>query len=115
MGFFEWMFQFGLLGLAYMSSFLLLAVGLPVFLHHRRHVLALRGTHTKELSSLRERVDAAEKRCAKLEQQLVDVHMMIADETRILDKKLATILPDDMANQANEDKRNSRVRERVIG
>jgi hypothetical protein len=94
MGFFEWMFNIGLLGLAYLSSFLLLVVGLPVCLHHRRHVLALRGTHAKELACLRERLDATEKRCVKLEAQIVDLHVQLADETRQLDKKLSSMLPD---------------------
>jgi hypothetical protein len=114
MWFFEWIFQIGLLGLAYLSAFLLLAIGLPVWLHHRRRVLELRGTHAKELARLRERVEVAEKRCAKLEQQLVDVHMILADETRVLDKKLSSILPDDILKMPPDDKERNKQRERVI-
>ena len=48
-----------------------------------------------DLQQVRERCDSLEKRCTKLEEQLKDAHLLLADEQRALDKKLASIIPDE--------------------
>ena len=69
-------------------------VALPVWLYHCREVLRMKGTNTKEVQKLRERLEVLEKRCVKLEEQVATAHMLIADEQRALDKKLSQIVPE---------------------
>jgi hypothetical protein len=47
-----------------------------------------------KVESLTQRVEALEKQCAKLQEQMLDAHTLLADEQRQLDHKLAAILPE---------------------
>ena len=83
---------FGLPILGFFGSFVLKAV-----LEHRVRLVELNGRQNKgssESPDLRARCEALEKRCEKLEEQLLAVHADLADERRQLDRKLATVLPD---------------------
>jgi uncharacterized protein YlxW (UPF0749 family) len=46
------------------------------------------------MNQLQQRVDALEKQCAKLQEQVLTAHEQLADERRALDNKLAAILPE---------------------
>ena len=75
-------------------AFFFIVIGLPVWLYHRREVLKMKGTAKGETTSLSQRVAALEKRCEKLEEQVTQAHLLLADEQRQMDRKLAAMLPD---------------------
>ncbi|MGD0090459.1 MAG: hypothetical protein ABSE73_11115 [Planctomycetota bacterium] len=47
-----------------------------------------------KVESLEQRLAALEKQCARLEEQVLQAHVLLADEQRQLDHKLAAILPE---------------------
>ena len=83
---------------------------------HRRRVLELKGTHAQQVSALQDRMENLELKCHKLQQQVTDAHMLLSDERRELDKKLAESFPDIMPPIPDEPapgKSRSRKRERT--
>ena len=109
-------FGLGLVGLAGIVALTLgILVAFPVWLYHRREVLRMRGTNTKEVLKLRERLEVIERRCAKLEEQVQTAHLLIADEQRALDKKLSKIVPEGahISNEAEDSSSRSKKRERA--
>jgi predicted nuclease with TOPRIM domain len=70
------------------------------WLHHRREMAKLKIEGKKQKQSgaesdeLRQRLEALEKKCAAMQEQITDAHMLLADERRELDKRLAQALPD---------------------
>ncbi len=73
-------------------AFLAIAIGLPVWLHHRRKMAELRGTHAQILAQMEERLQSLEKKCDKLEEQVLECQTQMADEGRELDQRLAQVL-----------------------
>ena len=95
---------------------LFIVVGLPVFLYHRREVLRMKGVSDKQTVKLSDRVATLEQRCDRLEEQVTQAHLLLADEQRQMDRKLSAILPDAPAPQPDpgpETKRRSGERKRV--
>ncbi len=86
--------QLGLIVLAAVTVFFGIVIGWPVWLSHRRRVMELTSAQGRENKKLLERLEALEKRCEKLEEQVVETHIQLSDERRELDKKLSAILPD---------------------
>jgi hypothetical protein len=106
-------------------AFFCIVVGLPVCcifglpwlarirrenLEHAREMARIKagkeeGQNGSELQQLRERCDALEKRCAKLEEQVTEAHALLVDEQRQLDKKLANILPGESQPQSSGERR----------
>jgi len=90
--------QFGLLIFATVVGFFGIVVGLPVWLHHRRTMLKLKGQNGRDIGTLHKRIDDLEKQCHKLQEQVTEAHVLLADERRELDRrlenKLAQIAPD---------------------
>ncbi len=74
---------FALLALPFMLS----------YLYHRRRMAELKGTHAQHVETLQERMERLEKKCAAMQEQITDAHMLLADEQRMLDKKLAESFP----------------------
>ncbi len=52
--------------------------------------------HSVELEALRQRCASLEKRCDDLQLQVTDAHAQLTDERRELDRRLASVLPDDV-------------------
>jgi hypothetical protein len=100
----------GVLGLAIVAVFFGIVVGVPTFLYHRREVLRIRGTNAKEIGKLRDRIDALDQRCEKLEEQVASAHILLADEQRQLDRKLSNLVGDSMIppEKSEEQPRKSR-------
>lgn len=101
--------QLGLAGLSVVTLCSIIVIGLPVFLWHRREVMKLKGTNARETASLKERMDDLEKRCNKLQEQVTAAHLLLDDERRGIDKKLAQIYPEPGDTGGGE---NSKPRER---
>jgi len=87
------------------------------WLKHRREMtkLKIEGRQQKqsgsEVEEMRQRLEALEKKCVAMQEQITDAHMLLADERRALDKKLAESFPD-VATSENTTRR-SGVRERA--
>jgi hypothetical protein len=58
------------------------------------------------------RIDALEKQCAKLQEQVTDAHALLADERRALDQKLAAMLPEQPISTAAESRTQTPMRVR---
>ncbi len=67
-------------------------VGLPVWLHHRRRMLELTGIQSEDVEELEAQIKGLEERCRKLEDQVLQLHTALADESRQLDLKLSEVL-----------------------
>ncbi|MGD0089104.1 MAG: hypothetical protein ABSE73_04230 [Planctomycetota bacterium] len=80
---------------------LLIVVGLPIFLYHRREVLRMRGFSDKHTVKLSDRVATLEQRCDKLEERVTEAHLLLADEQRQMDRKLSALLPDAPAPESD--------------
>ena len=112
------------LGILGWLTFTFIVVGLPMVcifglpwlarirrenLAHAREMAQIKagkdGQSGPELQQLRERCDALEKRCAKLEEQVTEAHSLLADEQRQLDKKLSNILPGESQPQSSGERR----------
>jgi hypothetical protein len=76
---------------------------LKTWFKHRERMAELRNpkspatnpANNQDFDELRQRCDALEKRATKLEEQLKDAHLLLSDEQRALDRKLASIIPDE--------------------
>jgi hypothetical protein len=66
------------------------------YLWHRRKMVEMRGTHSQHVETLNERINRLEKKCAALQEQVTDAHMLLSDERRELDKKLSKAFPEVM-------------------
>ncbi|HYF48610.1 MAG TPA: hypothetical protein VEJ63_04360 [Planctomycetota bacterium] len=101
MEFMQWAVQFGLVILGIVVGSLSILVGLPIWLHHRRSVLKMTGQRGRDIEALHKRIDQLEKECRKLQDQVTEAHVLLADERRDLDKrledKLKNIVPDSAA------------------
>ncbi|MCY3023626.1 MAG: hypothetical protein NTW87_31995 [Planctomycetota bacterium] len=75
--------------------FFFVVVGLPVWLYHRREVLRMKGLARNETAAVSQRVTALESRCDTLEERVTEAHVLLADEQRQMDRRLAAMLPDD--------------------
>ena len=87
----------GVLSIALFFAFAL--ISFPViwyYLWHRRRMQEVRGSHLQQVTNLHERIDKLEKKCHALQEQVTDAHMLLSDERRELDKKLAKSFPDVM-------------------
>ena len=79
------------------------------YLRHRERVLKLkysRAAETKPDTALLARIEALEKKCEMLQEQVTDAHALLVDERRMLDQKLAqklaegaAAIPDSISNQ----------------
>jgi hypothetical protein len=69
-------------------ALLLVVVGLPLYFDHRQKMAKLRTQNAAPDTQLLARVEALEKKCEMLQQQVNEAHMLIHDETRELDRKL---------------------------
>ncbi|MCK6472943.1 MAG: hypothetical protein L6R28_14465 [Planctomycetes bacterium] len=78
-------------------AFFTIVVGLPVYLHHRRLMAKMQGVEEDRISALKNEVAELRKRCETLERDILVLHEEMADETRVLDRKLSSILPGDEA------------------
>lgn len=112
-GILQLVLQLGLAGLAVVALSSLVVVGLPVWLWHRREVLKLKGTHSRDVVKLKERMDELDKRCNKLQEQVTAAHLMLDDERREMDKRLAQICPEPPAAEDDEKSQRRSGRERV--
>jgi uncharacterized protein YlxW (UPF0749 family) len=65
-----------------------------------------------ESAELRQRLEALEKKCTEMQEQITDAHMLLADERRALDKKLAESFPEVSAS-GSESRTKAPVRERI--
>jgi len=90
----------GLVGVAFILTFFLCAIVWPYYMYHRRRVMEIKGTHAKQVLTLEERVEKLEKRCAAMQDQITDAHVLLADERRLLDKKLSETFPEIIAPAA---------------
>ena len=73
--------------------FFLIVVGLPVYLGHRQKMAEIRAKQTADPNGeLLARIAALEKKCEKLQEQVNEAHILIHDEQRELDRKLAASL-----------------------
>lgn len=72
-----------------------IVIGLPVYLHHRRRMAQLSGLSDEKVAALRSEIAELRKRCETLERDILVLHEEMADETRVLDRKLSSILPGD--------------------
>ena len=66
------------------------------YLWHRRKMAEMRGTQTQQVGAISERIERLEKKCAAMQEQITDAHMLLTDERRELDKKLSKAFPDVM-------------------
>ena len=69
-----------------------IAVGLPVWLHHRRRMVEMRGTQAQQFEDMRNRIDVLEQKCEKLTEQVLECQTQMADEGRELDQRLSQLL-----------------------
>jgi hypothetical protein len=60
-------------------------------------------------AQLQARCEALEKRCAALEEQMKTAHLLLADEQRALDQKLANILPQETPEKRDDGPSRQRV------
>jgi hypothetical protein len=97
----EWLLNgfvgLGLVGVAFIITFFMCAIVWPYYMYHRRRVMEIKGTHSRQVTTLEERVEKLEKKCAALQEQITDAHMLLADERRLLDKKLSETFPEIIA------------------
>ncbi len=70
----------------------LIVVGLPVYLQHREKMAKLMGQRTDPNPQLLTRIEALEKKCEKLQEQVNTAHTLIHDEQLQLDRKLSIAL-----------------------
>ena len=117
----EWMqvaVQFGLLILGTVAVIATMCIGLPIWLHHRRHMLKMKQNGANELQALQSRIDKLEARCSTLQEQVTEAHLLLADERRELDqrldKRLSQIGPDPLPD-AEENERTRPSGKRVTG
>lgn len=85
------------LAVAIVGSVLVLVtvcIGLPVWLHHKRRMAEIRGTQAQTIADLQDRLDVMEKKCERLEEQVVECQAQMADEGRELDQRLSQLLTD---------------------
>ena len=94
MGEITWMMVIGVMVLGHVVSGIISS-----FFKHREQIVKLKATAQTEKTDdkqvqLAARVEALEKQCAKLQEQVLIAHEQLADERRQLDNKLAAILPE---------------------
>jgi hypothetical protein len=70
----------------------LIVIGLPTYFSHREKMARLRGKGREPEEKLLARIEALEKKCAQLQEQVNEAHILIHDEQRELDRKLAARL-----------------------
>jgi hypothetical protein len=90
-----------------------IVIGMPmliglaaVWFKHKEKMASLTRVASAETEKLASRLEAVEKQCAKLQEQVNDAHAQLVDERRILDQKLAqklaegsAAIPDEAAKQ----------------
>lgn len=77
-----------------------LGAGIAYYLRHRERVLRLKYSRTAETkpdTALLARIEALEKKCESLQEQITDAHAQLVDERRLLDQKLAQKLSEGSA------------------
>lgn len=93
-----------------------IVVGMPmliglaaIWFHHMEKMAKLRGGSSADTEKFAARLEAVEKQCAKLQEQLNDAHAQLVDERRLLDQKLAqklaegsAVIPDETAKQKSQ-------------
>lgn len=82
------------IAMAMVVAVIFITKGLPLVLAHQREWAQTRRGANSGTDELRDRVAALGQRCTKLEEQITEAHVLLADEQRQMDKKLAAILPD---------------------
>ena len=95
-------------------------VALPLFVgamamwfRHREKLASIRSPRNETDSPLVARIDALEKKCATLQEQINDAHALLVDERRMLDQKLARKFTDGSAMIPDETTREKSNRSRV--
>ncbi|HYG75608.1 MAG TPA: hypothetical protein VEK08_11445 [Planctomycetota bacterium] len=80
-----------IMGLIVLGIFILpLATGaLALLLKHREKMATLKGGSQSSDPKLTARIEALEKKCEKLQEQVNEAHALLVDERRMLDQKLA--------------------------
>jgi hypothetical protein len=78
----------------------LLFAGFAVWTKHREKIAALQARNPAQPpdTKLVQRLEAVEAECAKLREQMVTVHTLLADEQHQLDRKLSAMLPESSAD-----------------
>ena len=73
-----------------------IVIGLPmliglvsVYFQHQQKMAKIQGASNAETERLAARLEAVEKKCANLQEQVNDAHALLVDERRMLDQKLA--------------------------
>jgi outer membrane murein-binding lipoprotein Lpp len=66
--------------------------------------------NNSEVTELRTRLEELEKKCTAMQEQITDAHMLLADERRALDKKLAESFPEVAAENTA---RRQEIRQRI--
>jgi uncharacterized protein HemX len=95
-----------------------LGAAASAWLKHRREMvkMKLEGQAQRqnggEAAELRQRLEALEKKCTEMQEQITDAHMLLADERRALDKKLAESFPE-VAAGGSDARAKAPVRERI--
>lgn len=74
-------------------AFFSIVIGFPVYLHHQRRMAQMRGAAEDKVLALKGEIEELRKRCETLERDILVIHEQMADETRVLDRKLSSILP----------------------
>ena len=87
-------------------------VGLVLILKHKRDMarIARGSADDTAINELRTRCETLEKRCEKLEGEVLSAHNQLADERRELDRKLTAMLPDASAGQTGSSKSGERIK-----
>ena len=83
-----------IMGMTMIMMVVFITKGIPLLLAHAREMEQMKRGANSGTDALHDRVAALEQRCAKLEEQVTEAHLLLADEQRQMDQKLAAILPD---------------------
>lgn len=70
-------------------AIIFIVVGMPIYLDHKQKMAKLLGHKSDPDEKLLARIDALEKKCEKLQEQVTEAHALLVDERRMLDQKLA--------------------------
>ena len=85
-----------------------IVVGLPIYFDHRHKMAKLMSKNAPD-EKLLARIDALEKKCESLQEQVTEAHALLVDERRMMDQKLAhklaegsATIPDEAARQKSQ-------------
>src|ERR1051325_11510179 len=73
-----------------------------IYFNHQQKMAKLTGGSNVDVEKITARLEAVEKQCAKLQEQVNDAHALLVDERRVLDLKLAQKLAEGSAVIPND-------------